>query len=65
MANGNRTVNVPDHDPVQVPASLSPEEVRNVLVSSLGLTQVASASMDIAPNGDITFKRPVGGTKGL
>ena len=65
MANGNRKVFVPDHDPIDMPSSLNPEEVRSVLISTMGLSQVATARMTVDANGDIKFERPAGGTKGV
>ena len=63
MSTSQWTVRVPDRSPMYFEGSLTPDEIKSVLVST-GHTNVGTAEMVI--NGrEITFRRPSGGTKGF
>lgn len=58
------TVKMPDHDPVRLPKSLTLAEVRATLAAQ-GYPSVENAVAETDAEGNITFKRPTGGVKGL
>jgi hypothetical protein len=57
-------INIPDYGALEVPNRLGVEEARRACVG-LGLTQVQNATGRVEANGDVTFERATGGTKGL
>ena len=64
MAASQWTVNVPDRStPFYFSTNLTAEEVRSALIS-VGHTSVENAEM-VQSGNILTFRRPVGGTKGL
>lgn len=64
MAASQWTVNVPDRStPFYFSTNLTAEEVRSALIS-VGHTSVENAEM-VQSGNTLTFRRPVGGTKGV
>lgn len=58
-----KKVFLPDGTSLTFPADLSVEEIRTALSSS-GQSNVDTATVTTAANGDITFSAPRGGRKG-
>jgi hypothetical protein len=56
-------VTLPSGTVIEVPGDNSVEQVRQI-ITSLGVENLTNAPATVAPNGDVTFSAPRGGSKG-